>query len=248
MKTGYKHIDLISTHLAEGEAYRPELTRDPIEEARRRRYPNGNVINEEQAAGLEVARAVMGNDFGTEKERDFAYGHIAEELVNTAYLLFGQTEEVMRRRQHLPILAEDSSDFRETRSGILYHVRSGLGQAAERGHTLTLMHQRGLETSKLKTTLGRQLGNLAIAIECIQLTNAPHGMSEFDIQKIVRFYGVDLMRRSRARHQDIGVDPSVAQLSRPTTPAAIEWSKQAPTTNEAYEALQQAQRDFGLAG
>ncbi len=247
MKTGYKHLDLITTHLTQGEPYRPELTRDPAEAARRRSHPDGNVINEEQASGIEVARAVMNYDFSTEQERDFTYGHIAEELMNSAYHLFGETEEVQRRRQLLPILAEDSSDFRETRSGILYRVRSGLVRAADHGHMLTLMHQQGHETSKMKTILGRQLGNLAIAIESVQLTSAPQGMSEFDIQKIVRFYGVDLMRRARTRHQEVGVHPSIAQLSRPTTPAAMEWSKQAPATNEAYEALAQAQRDFGLA-
>lgn len=247
MKTGYKHIDLISTHLTDGVPYRPELTRDPIEEARRRSHPTGNLINEEQAAGLEVARAVLDYDFGTEEERRFAYDHIAEELLNSAYYLYGETEEVMRRRQFLPILAEDSSEFRETRAGLLYRVRGGLARAADNARALTILHQQGLETEKQKIKLGRHIGNLAIAIECLQLTDVPQSITEFDAQKIARFYGVDLMARARTRRHVIGADPSAAQLSRPTTPVVIEWNKQAPATNESFELLQQAQRDFGLA-
>lgn len=247
MKTGYKHIDLISTHLADGVPYRPELTRDPVEEARRRSYPDNNLINEEQASGLEVARAIIDYDFGTEEERRFAYDRIAEELLNSAYYLYGETEDVMRRRQFLPIMAEDSSDFRETRSGLIYKVRSGLAHTADNARALMILHQQGLETAKQKTRLGRQVGNLAIAIECLQLTDVPQSINEFDAQKIARFYGVDLMARARTRRHAVGVDPSIAQQSRATTPVSIEWSKQAPASNEAYEVQQQAQRDFGLA-
>lgn len=247
MKTGYKHIDLISTHLAGGIPYQPELTRDPIEEARRRSYPSHNLINEEQASGLDVARMALDYDYGTDEERRFAYDRIAEELLNAAYYLYGETEEVMRRRQFLPTMAEDSSDFRETRSGLLHRTRSGLDYAADKSHTLTLLHQQGRETTKQRIQLGRHLGNIAIAVECLQLTDVPQSIGEYDAQKIARFYGVDLMARARTRRNIIGVDPSVAQLSRPNTPVSIEWSKQAPATNEAYEMLQQAQRDFGLA-
>lgn len=247
MKTGYKHIDLISTHLVDGVPYRPELTRDPVEAARRRSYPSKNLINEEQAAGLEVIRSVFDYDFGTDEERRFAYDRIAEGLINSAYYLYGDTEEVMRRRQFLPVMAEDSSDFRETRSGLLYRVRNGLAHAADSARSLTILHQQGLETEKQKIKLGRHVGNLAIAIECLQLTDVPQSISEFDAQKIARFYGVDLMARSRTRRNILGVDPSSAQYSRITTPVAVEWSKQAPATNEAFESFHQAQRDFGLA-
>jgi hypothetical protein len=246
MKTGYKHIDLITTYHADGEPYRPELTRDTSEAARRRSFPRGNLINEEQQSGLEVTRAIMDYDFGNVRDRDFAYGRISEQLANTAFHLFGETEDVMRRRHFLPVLAEDSSDFRETRPGLLHKVRSGLAYAADSARSLTLVHQQGRETAKHKAKLGRHIGNLAIAIECLQLTDAPHGMSEFDIQKVVRFYGVDMMARARTRYKDLGVHPSSAQQARPTTPVSLEWSKYAPETNEAYEVMQQAQRDFGL--
>lgn len=238
----------MTTHISEGTpVYQPDLSRDPIEIARRESNPRGSVILEEQESALEIALRVAQHDFAYQNERDFAYGHIAEELANAAWHLYGKSDDVQRRRQLLPIHADDSADFRETRPGLTHHIRSGLAYAAEAGHRLVIAHHRGLETTKQRVQLGRGLGNIAIACETLQLTNAPQGMSEFDIQKIVRLYGIDLFQRARTRYHDVGVAPSIAQLSRPTTPVSLEWQRTAPATNESYELLAQAQRDFGLA-
>jgi hypothetical protein len=248
MKRGFKHTDLPTTHLSEDYSYRPELTRDPIEAARRRSHPNGNVILEEQASGIYVAHALFTHDMPEPADRLFRNKWMARGFLNAAYHLFAEDEsEVMRRRLLLAQLADDQSGWRETRKGLEFKLDHQIGHAALLADSLLIAHQNERDTTKLKMKLGATMGNIAIGLESLQLVDAPHGMSEYDIQSVVRWTALDMIKDARLSHREVGRTASIAQLSLPSTPLSTYWSRRAPATNQAFHGLEQAQRDYGLA-
>jgi hypothetical protein len=154
----------------------------------------------------------------------------------------------MRRRLKLPELADDEAEWRETRSGLMIKVRNGLNHAASLGHRLAIAHQKEFNTKRIERQLGRQMGTTALAIAALPLGNAPKGMSEIEIQDIVMWTSMDLLESSRFSHEINGVHASIAQLADPQSPLSIAWKHNAPSTNQAHDALIQAQSDFGNPG
>lgn len=247
MKTGFKNIDLPVTHLTTEPIYQPELTRDPIEEARRRANPEHTVILEQQAAAAEVAGALFRHDMPDRADRDFRNKWLARGFANGAFHQFAMDEPgVMRRRLLLTRLADDEAQWRETSGGLESTIDRSLGHIAHLANILVIAHINEQDTTKLKMKLGAAMGNIAINFECLQLADAPNGMSEYDIQALARWASLDMLRDARTSYGDVGVVPSIAQLSLPNTPLSTYWNRNAPASNHAFHGLAQAQRDFGL--
>lgn len=249
MKRGFKNIDLPVTHLTTEPVYMPELTRDPVEAARRRSNPDHTVILEQQASSLLVAESLFSYPMSERRDRNFRNKWLARGFANASFLQFAADEpSIMRRRLQLTRLADDDTGFRETKGGLEETIHSKIGHAAFLADSLRIAHVNEADTSKLRMRLGAAMGNIAVDLECLQLTDVPNGISEYDAQALARWTALDMLRDARTVYPETGgIVPSIAQLSLSTTPLSTYWSHAAPESNQAYHGLQQAQRDFGLA-
>ncbi len=269
MTKGRRDFDLPIIHLTEEENYIPPRARDATEIVRRRNLRPGTLILEQQAVGLNVAVDIFNYPVDQRQDRDFIHDRVASALMNTAWYTFGDhtPDIIMRRRLKLPVLADDQAGvlttneseiddhdydlsvdeaeetlgWRETREGLLAHIRTNLSRSAVLGHRLTFAHTQELNTMKLYKQLGRAMGNTALAITSLPLADAPKGMSEEEIQNVVLMTGNDLLERSRVSHQVSGFHASVAQLADSESPLSRAWRRDAPKTNQAHDALVEAQ-------
>lgn len=247
MTKGFRNFDLPTIHLSDGTNYVPPRTRDLQEATRRRNLPPGSLVLERQAAGLDVAVGLFNYPIDITKDREFLHQRVASALMNAAWYSYAyDNADVMRRQLKLPVLADDHAEWRETRTGLTIKVRDGLTHAASLVHRLAIAHQRELDTKRVNRRLGQQMGNTAVAIMCLSLTDAPQGMSEPEIQYVARLTALDALESARTSHQSTGTHESIAQLASPNTPMSIAWRRDAPSSNQAHNALVQAQSDFGL--
>ncbi|OGL21888.1 hypothetical protein A2707_00855 [Candidatus Saccharibacteria bacterium RIFCSPHIGHO2_01_FULL_45_15] len=250
MNKPYKNIDqpVVNLHESDGNHYIPPLSRDPDEITYLQDVPLGTKILAHQSTGLNVSHAVVEHPFQHESDRRFAFNELSKALFNSSWYLFAQgSQDVMRRRLLLPELADDDADWRETPAGLLARAQDSLGYAAELGQELAVAHASERSTGRIRTKLGRQMGNSAILLSSIDFVPAPRGQSAFDISYAQRLRSLDLLRESRTTSQQNTIFPSVAQIARSRSPLSVAWQDRAPQTNEAYRALDEAQDTFGLA-
>lgn len=250
MNRPYKNIDQPVVNLSEtdGQHYVPPLSRDPGEISYLQNVAPGTKILSHQSTGLSVAHAVVEHPFGHDNDRRFAFNELSKALFNSSWYLFAQdSQDVMRRRLLLPELADDDADWRETPTGLLARTQDSLGYASELGQELVIAHASERSTDRIRTKLGRQMGNSAILLSSMDIVPAPRGRSAFDISHAQRLRSLDLLRESRATSQQNAIFASVAQVARSRSPLSVAWQESAPQTNEAYRALEQAQGTFGLA-
>ena len=241
--TPYKNFDLPVINLPEEGHYIPPLTRDVTEAERRHSLPSGTVLLEQQRDGLRIAQDIISYPFDNPADRDFAYKETAHSLLNSSWYTYARSApDVMRRRLDLAVLADDDAEWRETKSGLLTKTQSGLVRAVELAEALTNAHSCNRRTDRLSQQLGRQVGNVAINLACLPLADAPRGMSAYDIQYVARLTALDTLEQSRAPRGDTYA--STAQLIDPDSPLSTSWRKNAPSTNQADNALVQAQEEY----
>lgn len=242
MKKPYKHFDLPTYHLS-GEHYVPARARHSGEIERRRMQPTGTVLLEQQRGGLAIASDVV-NQLEEDEDLRFAGDMLAAGGLNASWYSFAQGAEVMRRRLYLPELADDETEWRETREGLLEKVRTNLAQAADLAWVLADAGREGLRTERTKTSLGRTMGSVSLGLASVRLGDAPETVSAFQIQAGVRRVSLDALDRSRTISSEVGMNPSIAQLADPDSPLSVYWRRNAP--NGAHEAFVKAQEEVQL--
>lgn len=229
----------------------PPRSRDPEEIARRQGMPSGTILREFQASGANVAKAIFDHPMNEPEDISHVRRNLARTLLNTSWYVFADSAKnpdiYMRRELKLPVLADDSAEWRATKEGLLTRVRQGLGESAALSSRLAIQYREGHDTARVRTEkkLGRTMGNTALTIISLQHANAPLGMSEHEIQDIVMLDASELLEDARLSYQESGAHMSVAQLADPYSPLSVSWRKTAPRSGESLEAIEQAQSDFG---
>lgn len=247
-----RNFDLPAKHIndTDGSNYVPPRARDPEEIARRQQLPPGSLIREFQASGIKVAGAIFNHPVTEPEDVNYIHRRLAIPLLNSAWYSFADSAKTpdifMRRELKLPILADDQAEWRAAKEGMLARIRQSLTETARLASSLSIQHQKGLETTRIEKKLGRTMGNTALALISLQHANAPMGMSEVDIQDIVMLDASELLQDAQTSHEGTGIHASIAQLADSESPLARDWRDNAPRSGGAYHALVQAQDDFGL--
>jgi hypothetical protein len=243
MKKPFTHFDLPKQHLV-GEHYVPARARRTDEIERRRSLPSGTVLLEQQRDGLAIASHVVEH---VEEDRDIQYisDMLAASALNASWYGFAQHAPVMRRRLYLPELANDETEWRETRSGLLTKVRRSLAETAELASIVASARASGYETKRRLFELGRQLGNTALGAGCMPIGGATYGLSAYEAQVAARDQSLSIVERSRALTSEVGVNVSIAQLADRDSPLSVYTRRTAP--DGVYMALEQAVEELDYA-
>ena len=248
-----RNFDLPAKHIndTDGANYVPPRARNPEEIARRQQLRSGSLIREFQASGTKVAEATFNHPVTEPEDTAYIRKHLAIPLLNSAWYNFADSAKTpdifMRRELKLPVLADDNAEWRATKEGMVVRVRQGLAETARLASILSIQYQKGVETIRTEKKLGRTMGNTALTLISLQHANAPLGMSEVDIQDIVMLDASELLQNAQTSYEGTGVHASVAQLADSDSPLSLDWRRNAPRSSEAYDALIQAQADFGLS-
>jgi len=240
MKKPYNNFDLPRQHLT-SDHYVPSRARHADEIDRRRTLPRGTLLAEQQRDGLHIASNIASN---VQSPQDLAFvtDTLAVSGLNAGWYNYAQKSDVMRRRLLLPELANDDEDWRESRSGLLTKAQEGLVHAAEMATVFAAAKTERKDTQRQTFLLGRHLGNVALELACVPLGNAPRFLSAFEVQSVAREKALETLERSRIIADQVGTNPSIAQLSDPDSPLSVYWRRNAP--NGAYEAYEQAIEEF----
>lgn len=256
MTKARRNFNLPAQHINEtdGSNYVPPRARDEAEIARRRQLRPGTLLLEHQAAGLEVARAVYRHPVTESEDAKYIRQRLAVPLFNSAWYTFANMDKspdfFMSRILKLPVIAYDETEiedpWRASKEFLETKIRDGLGRSAALASRLTIQYQRGAEKTRLKTAadLGRAMGNTALLLINRDNFDTPLGMSDVDIQNLVMAYASELLGQARVSHDGTGYHESIAQIAHWESPLSRDWRDNAPP--QAYEALEQAQADFGL--
>lgn len=229
----------------------PPIARDPVEIARRQSNRPGSLLREYQASGAKVAEATFNHPVTEPEDINYIRHKLATSLMNSAWYNFADDDSspdiFMRRVLKLPVIADDRAEWRATKEGLAVKVREGLARTANLASRLSIKYQKEFNTIRDQKQLGQSMGNTGLTLIALQHANAPMGMSESEIQDIVMLDGLKLLEAAKISHENTGYHSSIAQFADPDSPLSIDWRQKAPRSNGAYDALAQAQSDFGLA-
>lgn len=235
MNKPYRNFDLPKQHLDERH-YVPARARSNSEIERRRSLPSGTTLLEQQRDGLVIASHMLDS---VEQSEDVAFtSHlIAMSGLNAGWYSYAANSPVMRRLLSLPRLADEDTGWRETRSGLLTKAQRGLADAASLASVLVGATVERRATERHKRQLGRQMGNVALHVACVELGNIAQSYGAFDIQDMAREQSLYALEEARVFGDKIGSHPSIAQLADPNSDLAVYVRRHAPNeTLEAYEA------------
>lgn len=240
MNKPYRNFDLPKQHL-DDRHYVPERARSMTEIERRRSLPSGTLLAEHQRDGLSIAHQIMRS---VEQPEDVAFAGtlIAMSGLNAGWYNYAAHSPVMRRRLNLPTLADEESDWRESRSGLLTKAQQGLVEAATIAEALVATKVERRSTARHQQQLGRQLGNVSLQLACAEVGTVADSYSPFDVQNLAREASLTMLEQARVFGDQVGSHPSVAQLADPNSDLAVYWRRNAP--NGAFEAYEEAIEDY----
>lgn len=240
MNKPYRNFDLPKQHL-DDRHYVPERARTSTEIQRRRALPNGTILAEHQRDGLHIASQIMQR---VEQPEDitFARDVIAMSGLNASWYSYAAHSPVMRRRLNLPVLADEETEWRETRSGLLTKAQQGLVEAATIAEALASTKAERRSTLRQQQILGRQLGGVSLQLACIEVGSVADSYSSFDVQNLAREQSLEALEKARIFGDQVGSHPSMAQLADPNSDLAVYWRRNAP--NGAFEAYEEAIEDY----
>ncbi len=236
MKKPFKHFDLPTKHLSERH-YVPPKARTADEIDRRRSLPRGTVLLEQQQHGLAMAGTML-ERVEEPQDVDFATRVLAMCAVNTGWYSFARGAQVMRRRLLLPELAGEDGDWRENRQGLLVRLEHDLADTALLATYVLRAKIDKLDVAFRTKLFGRRVGNLSLALACVPKADAAKFLTAFDAQALARNEALAIIEGARVLGEEIGVNPSIAQLPDPDSPLSVYWRRRAP--NGAYDAYEEA--------
>lgn len=240
MNKPYRNFDLPKQHL-DDHHYIPERARSRSEIERRRSLPSGTLLAEHQRDGLSIAHRIM-TSIEQPEDMAFAGSLIAMSGLNTGWYNYAAHSTVMRRRLDLPMLADEESDWRESRSGLLTKAQQGLVEAATIAEALVATKVERRSTVRQQKQLGRQLGNVSLQLACAEVSMVANAYSPFAVQDMAREASLTILEQARVFSAQAGTHPSVAQLADPNSDLAVYWRRNAP--NGAFEAYEEAIEDY----
>jgi hypothetical protein len=233
-----KSLDL-STSRMPGTFYVPPKARDAAEIARRRTLAPGELILEQQQAGLVIARRTL-EAVTTRPALQFAGWLIAASALNSVWHSFAQPArrtESVRRRQLQYAWLTDWSDG----TALLTDVKQSMQRAEPLAAQLTRAHaQRVPRLEEYQKGFGRYVGNMSLALACaIAAGESPLPRSPLLAQQFAREQGIQLVESRHDLATEIGTTPTLAQFADSDSDVSVHWRRHAP--DEAYVAYQEAQ-------
>ena len=239
MNKPYRNFDLPKQHL-DDRHYVPARARSKGEIERRRSLPSGTTLLEQQRDGLLIASQMLESAQQPE-DAVFTGNLLAMSGLNAGWYSCAADSPVMRRRLNLPRLADEETGWRETRSGLLTKAQRGLADAASLAGMLVDATIERRATERSKQRLGRQMGDVALHVACVELGTIAQSYSAFDIQNMAREQSLYVLEEARVFSGRIGSHPSIAQLADPNSDLAVYVRRHAPNdTLDAYDASLEA--------
>jgi hypothetical protein len=198
-------------------------------------------LAEHQRDGLHIASQIMQL---IEQPEDLAFAHdvISMSGLNTSWYSYAEHSPVMRRRLNLPLLADEETEWHETKNGLLTKAQQGLVEVATVADALASAKTERRSTARHQQLLGRQLGNVSLQLACIEVGSVAKSYSPFDIQNMAREQSLHTLEKARVFGDHVGSNPSLAQLADPNSDLAVYWRRNAP--NGAFEAYEEALEDY----
>lgn len=225
-KQPYKTFDLPTRHIS-GSHYIPPRTRNPEEAERRHYLPRGTILLEHQQAGIAMTRDILGS-LEQPEDRAFAARVFGASALNASWYSYAQGADVMRRRLALPILADDTMSFRETKAGLREKTEDHLAQL-EADAAVAVDHHRAHRLGfREQRRLGRRLGDTALYLGLSTLQTVPQGVSAFEAQQLARDQSLEVLEAARDMVHEIGISPSLAQLPDHDSPLSVYIRREAP--------------------
>ncbi|MEO5627697.1 MAG: hypothetical protein ABIQ89_02315 [Candidatus Saccharimonadales bacterium] len=228
----YRDFDLPTKHLASKRHFVPAKARDEVEIERRRQRQPGVLIAEQQERGLAVAGSIL-KHLAKPDGVGFAARILPAAGLNTAWYQFarGAEYEVMRRRLKLPFLAV-LPNYRQSSEDMRYDAACRFDAARAKGAELiTAIEGQLPKTERTKRSLGRMVGTASLVLACAELGDRfiEQPLSSTDTQLLVRQNSLRALNDSRTLEAEIGLPPSIAQLSDPDSHLSVFWRREAPT-------------------
>lgn len=233
-------FDLPTNHLKGLKAYIPPKARSSTEIDRRHELPKGSLILEHQEAGAKVMRFLLTTAKEAEDVR-YVTKIAATADANTASYAYGQTDEVMRRRLKLPLLAVTYNESPLTEQDLVQRSEDNLSEVIELARLLRIAHVTKDSTTrknKLRKSVGQACGNAALSLNCVTLANELEGVSPFKAQDMARIACLSMLQEAKALSSELSYPPSLAQLPDPNSELSVHIRRTAP--NNVYEAFDEA--------
>lgn len=237
-------FDLPTNHLKNAKYYVPPKARTSTEIDRRRELPGGSLILEQQQLGAKIGQLLLSR-VENHEDLKFVSTVLTAAGLNTAWYSFGQTDSVMRRRLKLPILAVDYDVYPNSQPDLLATGEQHLSKVSELANDLTNAYiASSPRRNKLKTIFGRSVGDAALSVNCINMTDQIRGASSYMIQNMVRSSCLVALQRSKVLCE-LSYPPSLAQLPDTDSDLAVLIRRSAP--NRVYETYDEAISQFAIS-
>lgn len=235
---------LPSPEVAPGAHFVPPRALDPNEIARRQGRKPGQLIAEQQLAGIQIAADTL-EQLENPTDIKFMASSFALAAFNTAWYLYGQEAdmEVMRRHVDLPFLVGPTAELRPNSSQVLGRAISELRYAADQAHAVErALHYGSPRVHEFRPRAGRQLGSAALNLGVVDLGDKLAGsprVRDSKVQQIVRARSTRGTRAARTAVTEIGQFPSLAALAEPLSAFRVFIGRNAPS-QEALDIFNQA--------
>lgn len=241
MKTrAYRHFDLPTTHIASERHYRTPRALTPSEIARRRANPGGTTGAESQYNGTAAAAFVVRRVESPEEIRfatkTFGVAAMASGGYNIAQAKANMLD-VMRSRLHL---SWHGDYYKPSGTELLIEAVDAFDELAVATGGLITKVMKGAEDIDVhRDRVGRRAGEAALALASANLGDTLQEASIAQAQTWKREQGLRLMMDAHALTIELGVPPSLAQLSDPSSRLSEYITESAPATirHSFHEAL-----------
>ncbi len=241
-RQGYRHFDLPVDWLEKSGGWVPPKSQDPQEIAELKELPAGSVVLRRQSIGVEVA-AHMLNFMATEDTENPGVKVLAAAgLVTAWHNLAENAENRMRKVTHLPVHID--TDGQPTKAGMVTKGSEMMYAAALEATDMSReAERRGSRILRIKNRLGKAVasGSLTVASAPYASLIATYEGDDEAMQSFARQGALTARSQAVDMRTDLGVYPSLAQLSDRFHPLPVHIQTAGPELALTREALDYAQ-------
>jgi hypothetical protein len=238
-------FDLTRKQFERVKPYIPSRTRSVTEAERRHEQPTGTLVLEQQVGGICMLKFMLEQEYDNPADLEYMTNLAAAAAIGGSYHGLAEHAPTMRSRLKSARIADDTADWRETRSGLKAKTLQGFEHGITLANQLVIAKRNRRPVEKLNRSTGRQLGSVSLHTTVLPIVGAPLGQSAYDIQYAVRERGLDLLDTTAAYADRIGALPSPAQLVDPDSPLSVDIRRHAP--DAVFSAYEQTLEDFRTA-
>ncbi len=232
----FKDFDVPVAHLSRHADYVPPKARDEVEIARRRALPEGTLLAEYQAQGTDITARML-VFLADHDESQFAPNLLAGSAINTFWYIRGKhAKKVMRRRLKMPVHAERKGLV--TRDTLMADAQEGFTEAAFLADMVRLsIERRSSAIMSFKKKFALKIGNSALILACVPEAGLiGTSLDPVEAQAHTRHAAMVAFQASRSLEEEIGANPTMAQLADPDSPLSVYIRRKG--TNATVEALE----------